>query len=112
MNAQNLFSALFSFNNLASSYEGCNGGVYEILENNLIVYISGLPRDVHIRDVLNAHFSGNDRLAVGKYLSQMDYRQWRTVKVRFLQSENPREDAKLLLRHFQLTNKGRTPIFN
>nr|XP_047131783.1 uncharacterized protein LOC124810748 [Hydra vulgaris] len=112
MNAQKLFVALSSFNNIASGCEGYSGGVYEILENNVIIYISGLPYDVHIRDALNAHFSGNDRLAIGNYLSRIDFRQWKTIQVRFLQSKNPREDAKLLIRHFQLTNQGKMPIFN
>lgn len=111
MDAQELVWALFSFNNV-QNIEGCNGGVYEILEDNVVVYISGIPPDVHVRDALNAHFSGNDKLALGSYLSQLHYRQWRNFQARFMLSETPREDARILLRHFQLKNKGKVPRFN
>ena len=111
MDSQELVWALFSFNNV-ENVNGCNGGVYEILENDVIIYISGLPCDVHVRDALNAHFSGNDELALGKYLSKLNCRSWRNIEVRFMLSKNPREDARLLLRHFQLKNQGQVPRFN
>jgi len=110
MDQQEHIWALFSFNNVENKF-GCNGGVYEILESNDIIYISGLPHGVHVRDALNAHFSGNDGLALGQYLTS----QWAEIRkfsVRFLLSENPREDARLLLRHHQLHNHGHVPKFN
>ena len=111
MDQQELIWALFSFNNVENE-NGENGGVYEILENDDIIYISGLPRDVHIRDALNAHFSGDDDLPLGKYLSSLQYQKWRNFHVRFMLSANPREDSRLLLRHFQLKNGGKVPKFN
>lgn len=111
MDQQEHMWALFSFNNI-ENINGCNGGVYEILESNDVIYISGLPPGVHIRDALNAHFSGNDGLPLGKYLSNLSPEDLRKFSVRFMLSEVPREDARLLLRYFQLKNKGRVPQFN
>ena len=103
--------AVFSFNNLNNQTGTC-GGVYEIMEKDEIVYISGLPPHVHIRDALNAHFSGNDGLALGEYLSGIASGNWRHFYVRFMPSRTPSEDARLLLRYFQLRNMGQPPRFN
>jgi len=111
MDEQELIWALFSFNNV-ENIMGANGGVYEILENDEIIYISGIPKDIHVRDALNAHFSGNDKLPLGKYLSSMSSRNWRMFQVRFMLSDTPRDDTRLLLRHFQLISKGKIPRFN
>uniref|UniRef100_A0A7M5XAL2 Uncharacterized protein n=1 Tax=Clytia hemisphaerica TaxID=252671 RepID=A0A7M5XAL2_9CNID len=110
MNRQEHIWALFSFNNVENK-NGCNGGVYEILESHDIIYISGLPRGVHIRDALNAHFSGNDGLVLGKYLSTQGG-DLRKFSVRFMLSDQPREDARQLLRYYQLSSKGAVPKFN
>lgn len=102
--------AVFSFNGLAKN--GTTGGVYEILELGKVIYISGIPRKVHIRDALNAHFSNKDGLALGVYLGKDCCHRWRDFEVRFMPSTSPREDARLLIRHFQLNNNGETPRFN
>lgn len=111
MDQQEHMWALFSFNNVENIC-GCNGGVYEILESNEIIYISGLPQGVHVRDALNAHFSGNDGLPLGKYIAHQPPVDLRKFSVRFMLSDCPRDDARLLLRHFQLKNKGKVPQFN
>jgi len=109
MNEQILLWALFSFNNVEN---GACGGVYEILERDEIIYISGIPPDVHVRDALNTHFSGEDDLELGQYLLNQSGPCWRNFYVRFMVSDNPREDARLLLRQFQLESKGSLPRFN
>jgi len=109
MNEQILLWALFSFNNVEN---GACGGVYEILERDEIIYISGIPPDVHVRDALNGHFSGDDDLQLGQYLLSQSGPCWRNYYVRFMVSDSPREDARLLLRNYQLQNKGRLPRFN
>ena len=110
MNQQEHTWALFSFNNVQNQ-NGCNGGVYEIMESNDIIYICALQPGVHIRDALNAHFSGNDRLPLGAYLSHQKG-DLRKFSVRFMLSQNPKEDTRLLLRHYQLNSQGRVPKFN
>ena len=111
MNQQEHAWALFSFNNVQNQ-NGCNGGVYEIMESNDIIYICALQPGVHIRDALNAHFSGNDRLPLGLYLSSQKGSNLRKFSVRFMLSHNPKEDTRLLLRHYQLNSQGRVPRFN
>ena len=111
MDKQELVWALFSFNNVENEL-GARGGIYEILENEDIIYISGLPKDYHVRDALNAHFNGNDKLPLGEYLKGLNLSEWRNFFVRFLVSETPRDDARLLLRYFQLQNKGKVPKYN
>lgn len=111
MDKQELIWALFSFNNVENEL-GARGGIYEILENEDIIYISGLPKDYHVRDALNAHFNGDDKLPLGEYLKKLNSSEWRNFFVRFLVSETPRDDARLLLRYFQLQNKGKVPKYN
>ncbi len=103
--------AICSFNGI-NNQRGTCGGVYEIKENHDIIYISGLPQNVHIRDALNAHFSGHDGLALGSYLTNEAYCEWAKFQVRFMPSKNPSEDARLLLRYYQLRHMGRVPRFN
>jgi len=90
MDQQILLWALFSFNNVEN---GACGGVYEILQGEDIIYISGIPKFVHVRDALNTHFSGEDDLPLGRYLLQVGSGSWRNFYVRFLMSPNPREDV-------------------
>eukprot|EP00794_Sanderia_malayensis_P020586 gene20586-22617_t len=111
MEAQTWHSAVCSFNGINNKRGTC-GGVYEIKENNDTIYISGLPQNVHIRDALNAHFSGHDGLALGAYLTNEALYFWSRIHVRFMPSKHPWDDAKLLLRYHQLKNKGRVPKFN
>lgn len=108
MNSQILLWALFSFNNVHNG----SGGVYEILEGDEIIYISGIPKGAHVRDALNTHFSGEDELKIGQYLLAKSGPAWRNFYVRFMQSDTPRIDSRLLLRHFQLEQNGCLPRFN
>eukprot|EP00112_Aurelia_sp_Birch-Aquarium-sp1_P012511 Seg263.4 transcript_id=Seg263.4/GoldUCD/mRNA.D3Y31 product="hypothetical protein" protein_id=Seg263.4/GoldUCD/D3Y31 len=111
MDMQPLHWAVLTFNGI-NNLRGTCGGVYEIKENNEIIYISGLPQNVHIRDALNAHFSGNDGLALGVYLTGEAFNSWKQIYVRFMPSKTPSEDARLLLRYYQLRNLGNVPRFN
>ena len=111
MDMQPLHWAILTFNGI-NNLRGTCGGVYEIREGNEIIYISGLPQNVHIRDALNAHFSGNDGLALGAYLTGEAFHNWMHIYVRFLPSKTPSEDARLLLRYHQLKNMGKVPRFN
>jgi len=109
MNEQILLWALFSFNNVEN---GAYGGVYEILERNEVIYISALPPGYHVRDALNSHFSGDDELQLGHYLTSQGGSGWRNYYVRYMVSEKPWDDAQMLLRHFQLENHMKFPRFN
>lgn len=111
MNKQPLHWAVLTFNTI-NNLRGTCGGVYEIREGNEIIYISGLPQNVHIRDAMNAHFSGNDGLALGIYLTGEARSNWANMYVRFMPSKSPSEDARLLLRYHQLKNMGNVPRFN
>ncbi len=103
--------AICSFNNI-NNQRGTCGGVYEIKENDDIIYISGLPQNVHIRDALNAHFSGHDGLVLGSYLTNQAFGDWSRFQVRFMPSKHPFDDARLLLRYYQLRHMGKEPRFN
>ncbi|XP_058949989.2 uncharacterized protein [Pocillopora verrucosa] len=108
MNQQPLHSALRSFN----IQDGVRmSGVYEIHRNNEIIYIGGNPYFSNIRDCLNAHFSGNDGLPIGRYLSGPGKRRWRNIAVRWLTCLNPPEIVYFLLEDYQLRN-GALPIYN
>lgn len=111
MNKQPLHWAALTFNAI-NNLRGTCGGVYEIREGDEIIYISGLPKNVHIRDAMNAHFSGNDGLALGAYLTGEARNIWTNMYVRFMPSRTPSEDARLLLRYHQLRNMGNVPKFN
>ena len=112
MDQLELHWALFSFHNLESNLIGPCGGVYELYEGSEVIYISAIPEGVHIRDALNAHFWGQDGLPLGQYLALECIDRWRDFQVRFLPSGNARDDARLLLRYYQLNHKGQAPPFN
>ncbi|CAH3039617.1 unnamed protein product [Porites lobata] len=108
MNLQPLHSALRSFN----VQDGARmSGVYEICRNNEIIYIGGNPYFSNIRYCLNAHFSGNDGLPIGRYLSSPGKRRWRNISVRWLTCLNPPEIVYYLLEDYQIRH-GRLPIYN
>ncbi|XP_022788131.1 uncharacterized protein LOC111328043 [Stylophora pistillata] len=108
MNQQPLHSALRSFN----VQDGARmSGVYEIHRNNEIIYIGGNPYFSNIRDCLNAHFSGNDGLPIGRYLSGPGKRRWRNIFVRWLTCLKPPEIVYFLLEDYQLRS-GTLPIYN
>ncbi|XP_068701178.1 uncharacterized protein [Montipora capricornis] len=108
MNLQPLHSALKSFN----VQEGARtSGVYEIYRNNELIYIGGNPYFSNIRDCLNAHFSGNDGLPIGRYLSGPGKRRWRNINVRWMTCINPPEIVYYLLEEHQIRH-GSLPIYN
>lgn len=108
MDAQPLHSALKSFN----VHEAvCMSGVYEIRRENTVIYIGGNPHFSNIRDCLNAHFSGNDGLALGAWLNGAGKRQWKIITVRWMACANPHDVAYYLLEEYQRKN-GHLPLFN
>lgn len=76
-----------------------------------IIYIGGNPYFSNIRDCLNAHFSGNDGLPIGRYLSGPGKRRWRNIAVRWFTCLNPPEIVYYLLEDYQMRN-GALPIYN
>ena len=109
MNEQILLWALFSFNNIEN---GAHGGVYELLERERIIFISALSPGCHVRDALNCHFSGDDDTALSRYLTSRSGEEWRNFYVRYMISDEPWDDAKMLLKQFQLDNCMKKPRFN
>ncbi|KAJ7357686.1 hypothetical protein OS493_023819 [Desmophyllum pertusum] len=83
----------------------------EIYRNNEIIYIGGNPYFSNIRDCLNAHFSGNDGLPIGRYLSGPGKRRWKNIAVRWLTCLNPPEIVYYLLEDYQM-RQGGLPIYN
>lgn len=86
-------------------------GVYEIKEANEVIYIGGNPFCSNVRDCLNAHFSGNDGLAIGSYLTGPGYKNWSNIFVRWMPAKNPPEAVYYLLQEYRLRN-GCYPRFN
>ncbi|XP_029208593.2 uncharacterized protein LOC141878785 [Acropora palmata] len=108
MNSQPLHSALRSFN----VQDGARtSGVYEIYRNNELIYIGGNPYFSNIRDCLNAHFSGNDGLPIGRYLSGPGKRRWKNITVRWMTCINPPEIVYYLLEEHQIRH-GSLPVYN
>lgn len=98
MDAEPVFSALKSFN----AEEAVNmSGVYEIYNQGKAIYIGGNPYFSNIRDCLNAHFSGNDGLTIGAFLSGPGKNQWMNMTVRWMSCDNPHEVAFYLLEEYR-----------
>ena len=76
-----------------------------------IIYIGGNPYFSNIRDCLNAHFSGNDGLPIGRYLSGPGKKRWKNIAVRWLTCLNPPEIVYYLLEDYQ-NRHGDLPIYN
>lgn len=76
-----------------------------------LIYIGGNPYFSNIRDCLNAHFSGNDGLPIGRYLSGPGKRRWRNIAVRWMTCLNPPEIVYYLLEEHQIRHGG-LPIYN
>lgn len=86
-------------------------GVYEIRDENQIIYIGGNPFCSNVRDCLNAHFSGNDGLAIGAYLTDTALRNWNKIYVRWMPAKNPPEVVYYLLQEHRMRH-GCYPRFN
>ncbi|KAK3728985.1 hypothetical protein QZH41_007075 [Actinostola sp. cb2023] len=110
MNKQPLYSALRSFL-VAGKFTTRHSGVYEIQEGTEIIYIGGHDYPSSICDCLTAHFSGNDGLSIGGYLSGPARNKWKDFYIRWLPYSKPREGAMYLLRDYQLKH-GNLPRFN
>ena len=109
MNNQCLHSALESF---SESRETANlPGVYEINHHGKIIYIGGNPHQSNIRDSLNAHFSGNDGLPIGAWLSGPAKDHWKAIKVRWMTCSRPHEVVFYLLQDYYI-KYGTLPRFN
>ncbi|KAK3728990.1 hypothetical protein QZH41_019418 [Actinostola sp. cb2023] len=102
------FTALKSFN-VEEAVR--TSGVYEIQNGNQVVYIGGNPYFSNIRDCLNAHFSGNDGLTIGAWLSGPGKKEWQNITVRWMTCSNPHEVAFYLLEEYRGRN-GYLPIYN
>lgn len=76
-----------------------------------VIFIGGNPYLSNIRDCLNAHFSGNDGLPVGAYLSGPGRRKWKKMSVRWMSVPNSHEVAYYLLEDYQRKN-GQLPLYN
>ena len=76
-----------------------------------IIYIGGNPYFSNIRDCLNAHFSGNDGLPIGRYLSGPGKKRWKYIAVRWMTCLNPPEIVYYLLEDYQ-NRHGGLPIYN
>ena len=76
-----------------------------------IIYIGGNPYFSNIRDCLNAHFSGNDGLPIGRYLSGPGQKRWKHIAVRWMTCLNPPEIVYYLLEDYQ-NRHGGLPIYN
>lgn len=110
MNSQPLVSALHSFV-VAGKSTTEQPGVYEIREGTQIIYIGGHEAPSYICDCLTAHFSGNDGLSIGTYLSGPAKDRWKDFYVRWFPCDRPREVAMYLLQDYQL-KFGSLPRFN
>jgi len=111
LNARPLTSALRSFD-MNDKYESTRlPGVYEISQDSKVIYIGGNPCLSNIRDCLNAHFSGNDGLPIGEYLSGPAKTKWNSIFVRWLTCARPNEVAWFLLNDYQM-HHGHYPPFN
>lgn len=108
MNEQPVHSALKSFNVEEAVRMS---GVYEIHRENDVMYIGGNPYFSNIRDCLNAHFSGNDGLTIGSYLSGPGKKEWKHITVRWMPCNNPHEVAFYLLEEYQ-EKHGHLPVYN
>lgn len=86
-------------------------GVYEIKDKDEVIYIGGNPFCSNIRDCLNAHFSGNDGLAIGAYLTGAASKNWSTIFVRWMPTKNPPEVVYYLLQEHRM-HFGCYPKFN
>ncbi|XP_028517027.1 uncharacterized protein LOC114575743 [Exaiptasia diaphana] len=111
MNQQPLYSALRSFLMAEKKFTTRQPGVYEIREGNQIIYIGGHDYPSSICDCLTAHFSGNDGLPIGAYLSGPARNKWKDFFVRWLPHVKPREGAMYLLHDYQVKH-GNLPRFN
>lgn len=111
LNARPLTTALRSFD-INENYESTRlPGVYEISQDSKVIYIGGNPCLSNIRDCLNAHFSGNDGLPIGGYLSGPAKNKWKSIFIRWLTCAKPNEVAWFLLSDFQMQH-GCYPPFN
>lgn len=111
LNTRPLTSALRSFD-INDKYESTRlPGVYEIIQDSRVIYIGGNPCLANIRDCLNAHFSGNDGLPIGRYLSGPARNKWKSIFVRWLTCAKPNEVAWFLLSDYQMQH-GYYPPFN
>lgn len=108
MDTQPIYSALKSFN---VEEAVIMSGVYEIHNQNKVIYIGGNPYFSNIRDCLNAHFSGNDGLTIGAFLSGPGKNEWQNITVRWMACNNPHEVAFYLLEDYRGTH-GFLPIYN
>ncbi len=86
-------------------------GVYEIKDENEIIYTGGNPFCSNVRDCLNAHFSGNDGLAIGSYLTGAASKNWSKIFVRWMPAKNPPEVVYFLLQEHRMRH-GCYPRFN
>lgn len=86
-------------------------GVYEIRDEKEIIYIGGNPFCSNVRDCLNAHFSGNDGLAIGAYLTGVASTSWSKIFVRWMPAKNPPEVVYYLLQEHRMRH-GCYPRFN
>lgn len=86
-------------------------GVYEIRDENQVIYIGGNPFCSNVRDCLNAHFSGNDGLAIGSYLTDSAITNWSKIYVRWMPAKNPPEVVYYLLQEHRMRH-GCYPRFN
>lgn len=86
-------------------------GVYEIRNENEVIYIGGNPFCSNVRDCLNAHFSGNDGLAIGAYLTSNAAANWNKIYVRWMPAKNPPEVVYYLLQEYRMRH-GCYPKFN
>ena len=77
-------------------------GVYEIREGDEVIYIGGNPFCSNVRDCLNAHFSGNDGLAIGSYLTSAASNNWSKIFVRWMPAKNPPEVVYYLLQEHRM----------
>ena len=86
-------------------------GVYEIRDENQVIYIGGNPFCSNVRDCLNAHFSGNDGLAIGSYLTDTALKNWSKIFVRWMPAKNPPEVVYYLLQEHRMRHEC-YPRFN
>lgn len=77
-------------------------GVYEIRNESEVIYIGGNPFCSNVRDCLNAHFSGNDGLAIGAYLTGCASNDWGKIFVRWMSARNPPEVVYYLLQEHRM----------
>ena len=111
LNARPLTTALRSFD-INDKYDSTRlPGVYEISQDSKVIYIGENPCLSNIRDCLNAHFSGNDGLPIGEYLSGPARNKWKSIFVHWLTCAKPNQVAWYLLSDYQMQH-GHYPPFN